>query len=115
MTKRIPIPSISRRRLVQSAAGLGIAATAGGAGTRAAVGRAAAQETTGPGPATERLIFSAFNVDQAPIEITQDSMDLYLYGLRAAGAEELTDTDGVRLIQAPASTLSVILNPAPAR
>ncbi|MGH2614922.1 MAG: ABC transporter substrate-binding protein, partial [Thermomicrobiales bacterium] len=69
----------------------------------------------GPGPAAERLIFSAFNVDQAPIEITQDKMDLYLYGLKAAGAEELTDAEGIRLIQAPASTLSLVLNPAPAR
>ncbi|HEX2282888.1 MAG TPA: ABC transporter substrate-binding protein, partial [Thermomicrobiales bacterium] len=106
---------ISRRRLVQGAAGLGLAAALPGAGSLAAIARAAAQETGGPGPAANRLIFSAFNVDQAPIEITQDKMDLYLYGLKAAGAEELAGAEGVRVIQAPASTLSLILNPAPAR
>jgi peptide/nickel transport system substrate-binding protein len=104
---------LSRRRFTKGAAGLGLAAALGSHDARAAVARAAAQEVTGP--AAERLIFSAFNVDQAPIEITQDAMDLYLYGLRAAGAEDLADAEGVRLIQAPASTLSMILNPAPAR
>jgi peptide/nickel transport system substrate-binding protein len=106
---------ISRRRLVQGAAALGMAAAMPGIGSRAAVARAAAQEAGGPGPAADRLTFSAFNVDQAPIEITQDKMDLYLYGLKAAGAEELAGAEGVRVIQAPASTLSLILNPAPAR
>ncbi|MCD6032363.1 MAG: hypothetical protein K0S78_4545 [Thermomicrobiales bacterium] len=107
--------ALSRRRLMQGAAALGLASLSEATGAHAAVARAAAQDASGPGPATERLIFSAFNVDQAPLEITQDAMDLYLYGLRAAGAEELTDTEGVRLIQAPASTLSMVLNPAPAR
>ena len=106
---------ISRRQLVQGAAGFGLAAALSSTGARAAVARAALQESGGVGPAAERLIFSAFNVDQAPIEITQDKMDLYLYGLKAAGAEELADAEGVRVIQAPASTLSLILNPAPAR
>ena len=90
-------------------------AAAGGTGARAAVARAAAQESAGPGPATERLIFSAFNVDQAPIEITQDSMDLYLYGLRQRAPKSSRTPRACALIQAPASTLSMILNPAPAR
>src|SRR5215212_6324478 len=106
---------ISRRRLMQGAAGLGLAAAVPDVGSRATVARVAAQESGGPGPAAERLIFSAFNVDQAPVEITQDKMDLYLYGLKAAGAEDLAGAEGVRVIQAPASTLSLILNPAPAR
>src|SRR4051794_16607262 len=106
---------ISRRRLVHGAAGLGLAAAVRNVGSQAALARAAAQEPGGPGPAAERLIFSAFNVDQAPVEITQDKMDLYLYGLKAAGAEDLAGAEGVRVIQAPASTLSLILNPAPAR
>ncbi|MEZ4499364.1 MAG: hypothetical protein R2839_04680 [Thermomicrobiales bacterium] len=41
-------------------------------------------------------------------------MDLYLFGLKTAGAQSLDGVDGVRLINAPASTLSLILNPAPA-
>src|SRR4051794_29579443 len=56
----------SRRRLVRGAVGLGLAAARGNVGSRAAVTRAAAQEAGGPGPAADRLIFSAFNVDQAP-------------------------------------------------
>ncbi|MBA3414467.1 MAG: hypothetical protein H0U10_04485, partial [Chloroflexia bacterium] len=68
------------------------------------------------GPAADRLIFSSFNVDQAPLEIQNDRMDLYLYGLKTAGAREVADSPaGVRLIQAPASTLSIVLNPAPPR
>jgi peptide/nickel transport system substrate-binding protein len=110
-----PAGAISRRRLMQGAASLGLAAAVRDVGSRAAIARAAAQEAGGPGPAADRLIFSAFNVDQAPIEITQNKMDLYLYGLKAAGAEELAGAEGVRVIQAPASTLSLILNPAPAR
>ena len=77
---------ISRRRLMQGAAGLGLAASVRDVGSHAALARAAAQEAGGPGPAADRLIFSSFNVDQAPVEITQNKMDLYLYGLKAAGA-----------------------------
>jgi peptide/nickel transport system substrate-binding protein len=110
---RLAASRITRRHLLQGAAAVGATALSYQTGTRAAVARAAAQD--GVGPATERLIFSSFNVDQAPLEIVNDNMDLYLYGLKAAGAEELTDAEGVRLIQAPASTLSFILNPAPAR
>ena len=106
---------ISRRRLLQGAAAFGFTASVGQQGARSALARAAAQESGAVGPAAQRLIFSSFNVDQAPLEILDDKMDLYLYGLKAAGAEELTDAEGVRLIQAPASTLSLILNPAPAR
>lgn len=107
------LESLSRRRFVHGAAGLSLAAAIGGRGVRDAVARAAAQEA--PGPVADRLIFSSFNVDQAPLEISQDAMDLYLFGLRAAGAEELEGAEEVRLIRAPASTLSMILNPAPAR
>jgi peptide/nickel transport system substrate-binding protein len=99
---------------MQGAAGLSLAAAGAQTGVRAALARAAAQEAV-IGPAADRLIFSSFNVDQAPLEIVQDKMDLYLYGLKAAGAEELAGAEDVRLIQAPASTLSLILNPAPAR
>src|SRR5215213_8992340 len=74
----VPAGGVSRRRLMQGAVGLGLAAIAPSGGSRAAVSRAAAQESGGPGPAGDRLIFSAFNVDQAPVEITQDKMDLYL-------------------------------------
>jgi peptide/nickel transport system substrate-binding protein len=109
-----PAAGISRRGFLAGTAGVGLAAAAGQLGVRGALARAVGQEI-GVGPAAERLIFSSFNVDQAPLEIVDDQMDLYLYGLKAAGAEELEGAEGVRIIQAPASTLSLILNPAPAR
>ena len=111
-TRSATIPAVARAGCRRSGIG---GRRAEHVGSHAAIARAAAQEAGGPGPAADRLIFSAFNVDQAPIEITQDKMDLYLYGLKAAGAEELAGAEDVRVIQAPASTLSLILNPAPAR
>ena len=109
------LSSITRRAVLQASAGVGLAAALSRTCIRGALARAAAQETGRPGPAAERLLFSSFNVDQAPLEIVNDKMDLYLYGLKAAGAEELAGAEEVRVIQAPASTLSLILNPAPAR
>ena len=41
-------------------------------------------------------------------------MDLYLYGLKTEAAQELRGTDGVELIDAPATAFSLLLNPAPA-
>jgi hypothetical protein len=83
--------ALTRRALLQGAAGLGVAAGLVQTGARAAVARAAAQDSAAVGPVADRLIFSSFNVDQAPLEIEDDKMDLYLYGLKAAGAEELAD------------------------
>jgi peptide/nickel transport system substrate-binding protein len=109
------LEGVTRRQLLQGAAGLGLAAGVIPTGVRGALARVAAQDPAKIGPVADKLVFSSFNVDQAPLEITNGKMDLYLYGLKAAGAEDLKDAKGVRLIQAPASTLSLILNPAPAR
>jgi peptide/nickel transport system substrate-binding protein len=113
---------LSRRQFVQRTTALGVSASfatilarepAALAGGRALM---AAQAAGATGPAAERLLFSSFNVDQAPLEIQNKKMDLYLFGLKTAGAQQLAKgASGVRLIQAPASTLSLILNPAPAR
>jgi peptide/nickel transport system substrate-binding protein len=67
-----------------------------------------------PGPAAERLLYNSFFVDRAPLDIEADNMDLYLFGLKTEAAEELRGTEGVELIDAPATTVSLILNPAPA-
>lgn len=67
-----------------------------------------------PGPAAEHLYFKAFNVDRAPLDIEAGEMDLYYYSLKIAAARELQDSESVRLYEAPASTISLILNPAPA-
>ena len=67
-----------------------------------------------PGPAVERLYFKAFNVDRAPLDLEAGEMDLYYYNLKIAAARELRDKEGIQLFEAPASTISLILNPAPA-
>jgi peptide/nickel transport system substrate-binding protein len=67
-----------------------------------------------PGPAADRVLFNSFFVDRAPLDITAGNMDLYLFGLKVAAAIDLRDQPGVRLIDAPATSLSLILNPAPA-
>ncbi len=68
-----------------------------------------------PGPAAERLLYNSFFVDRAPLDIEAGNMDLYLFGLKTEAAQDLRGTPGVELIDAPATTVSLILNPAPAR
>ena len=67
-----------------------------------------------PGPAVERLYFKAFNVDRAPLDLEAGEMDLYYFNLKIAAARALRDKEGIQLYEAPASTISLILNPAPA-
>ncbi|MFN8622484.1 MAG: ABC transporter substrate-binding protein [Chloroflexota bacterium] len=67
-----------------------------------------------PGPASDTLTFNSYFVDKAPLEIQAGTMDLYLYGLRTQAAQQLRDQKGVQLIEAPATSLSLVLNPAPA-
>ncbi|HEY65810.1 MAG TPA: hypothetical protein G4O02_14695 [Caldilineae bacterium] len=66
------------------------------------------------GPAVDRLYFKAFDVDRAPLDLEAGEMDLYYYSLKIAAARELRGREDIRLYQAPASTLSILLNPAPA-
>lgn len=119
LIEAVAVGNLSRRRFVQRAVALGLSAPlAGVIANDPAAGLAAAptRQPVPPGPASDRIIFSSFNVDQAPLEIQNGSMDLYLYGLKTEGATALSQGGpNVRLIQAPASTLSLVLNPAPAR
>ena len=66
------------------------------------------------GPAVDRVLFNSVFVDRAPLELQAGNIDLYLYGLKTEAAQELQDADGIQLFQAPATTLSLVLNPAPA-
>ena len=66
------------------------------------------------GPPSDKILFQSFHVDRAPIEIQQQNMDLYLYGIRPDASEALTEDETVVIYQAPASSISLILNPAPA-
>lgn len=67
-----------------------------------------------PGGAVDRLMFRAFDVDRAPRDLEAGNMDLYMFSLKTAAAERLRGDDRFRLIEAPASTVSLLLNPAPA-
>ena len=67
-----------------------------------------------PGPAVDRILFRSFHVDRAPLELDAQNMDLYMFSLNTEAAEQLRDDSDVRLYRAPATTLSLILNPAPA-
>ncbi len=67
-----------------------------------------------PGPAAERLLFRSFHVDRAPLDLRAGNMDLYMFGLRTDAAIDLRGEPGVTLFEAPATTLSLVLNPAPA-
>lgn len=67
-----------------------------------------------PGPAADTIRFNSYFVDRAPLEVEAGTMDLYLYGLRTEAAQELRDKEGVQLFQAPATSLSLVMNPAPA-
>ena len=90
---------------------LGLALVAALAGPMAVHGAPPAQEA---GPVVDRVFFKSFNVDRAPLDLQQGSMDLYLFGLKTAAAAELRGVSGMQIYEAPATTLSIILNPAPA-
>ena len=67
-----------------------------------------------PGPAMDRIQFRSFNVDLAPREIQRNAMDMYIFNLKTEGAQSLRDDPGVKLFQAPAQSIALGLNPAPA-
>ncbi|MFH1560776.1 MAG: ABC transporter substrate-binding protein [Chloroflexota bacterium] len=67
-----------------------------------------------PGPATDTINFSAFDVDIASKEMEAGAMDMYIFSLKTSAAEKLESNPDVTVYQAPASTISIVLNPAPA-
>ena len=67
-----------------------------------------------PGPATDTINFSAYAVEIAPKEIEAGDLDFYIFSLKTPAAEKLRDKDGIDVHQAPASMVSIVLNPAPA-
>ncbi|PVV83662.1 ABC transporter substrate-binding protein [Dehalogenimonas alkenigignens] len=67
-----------------------------------------------PGPAADKLIFKAFNVDIAPAALQKGEMDMYIYSLKTLAAQELAKVQGIKMYQAPATSIGLILNPSPA-
>ena len=66
-----------------------------------------------PGPAVDTLRIRAFDVDRAPRDLEAGNMDLYLFSLKITAAQRLKGNRDFELYEAPASTLSLLLNPAP--
>jgi peptide/nickel transport system substrate-binding protein len=69
---------------------------------------------TRPGPAADNIYFKAFHQDIASASLQQGDMDIYIYGLKTLAAEDLSGNANVQLYQAPATSISLLLNPAPA-
>ena len=67
-----------------------------------------------PGPATDTINFSAYDVGIASKELEARAMDMYIFSLKTPAAEALEDNPDITVYQAPASTISIVLNPAPA-
>ncbi|MEE9285352.1 MAG: ABC transporter substrate-binding protein [Dehalococcoidia bacterium] len=67
-----------------------------------------------PGPAVDRILFKSFHVDRAAAEFEAGNMDAYIFSLKTAAAQALRNKEGVRLDEAPATSVSIVLNPAPA-
>ncbi|MEA2529367.1 MAG: peptide/nickel transport system substrate-binding protein [Thermomicrobiales bacterium] len=103
---------LTRRQFMQRAAALGLSAPLISVLARQPEATFAQEPTVGP--AVDVVTFGAYNVDQAPLNIQNGDIDLYIFGLKTAGAQSLQGVPNVRLSEAPASTLSLILNPAPA-
>ncbi len=67
-----------------------------------------------PGPATDRIQFKSFHVDLAGASIKAGDMDMYAFSLKTEAARDIQDDPNIRIYQAPATSISLILNPAPA-
>jgi len=67
-----------------------------------------------PGPAVDRIIFRKVDQDLAPRLIERGDIDLYLYSLKISTAEQYMRSETVWIYQAPSTTISILLNPAPA-
>lgn len=68
-----------------------------------------------PGPAVERIHFRAIPVEEAGHALRAGDIDLYAFGVRPLVAAGLRGQPGLSLYEAPATTLALLLNPAPAK
>ncbi|GBC69256.1 hypothetical protein HRbin01_00952 [archaeon HR01] len=67
-----------------------------------------------PGPATETIRVRAYAEENAPAVLEKGDMDIYLYNMRVSRIQQLEGKPNIRLVKAPSTTISLILNPAPA-
>lgn len=67
-----------------------------------------------PGPAVDKIFFKSFAVEIAPLALEDGQMDMYIFALKTAAAKEILDNPGIEVYRAPATSVAIILNPAPA-
>ncbi|MFQ6134279.1 MAG: ABC transporter substrate-binding protein [Nitrososphaerales archaeon] len=67
-----------------------------------------------PGPAVDKIAFKAFAVEIAPVALEDRQMDMYIFALRTSAAREILNKPGVEVYRAPATSVAIVLNPAPA-
>jgi peptide/nickel transport system substrate-binding protein len=67
-----------------------------------------------PGPAVDRILFKKVDQDLAPKLIERGDIDIYFYNLKIPTAREYMKSESVKIYQAPSTTISILLNPAPA-
>lgn len=70
-------------------------------------------QTTQPGPAADKIIARSYSIAAAVDAIKKGEIDVYMYALRPAQAEQLRGVEGVKLISAAAGLIELTLNPAP--
>ncbi len=74
---------------------------------------ALAQEVKGP--AVDRIVFRGLgSQDIAEQEIRAGNIDLFFYNLKSEAARALRARGDLTLVEVPSSTVSIVLNPAPA-
>ena len=67
-----------------------------------------------PGPASDKIIFRKIDQDLAPSLVEKGEIDLYLFNLKVSIASEYLRSEKVRIYEAPSTSISIIMNPAPA-
>ncbi len=65
------------------------------------------------GPATDKIVWTRFTLDEIVEAFKAGKVDVYLFGLGPDQAQELAQTPGIKLYTAPAGLNDFGLNPAP--
>ncbi|ABM80676.1 ABC transporter substrate-binding protein [Hyperthermus butylicus] len=65
------------------------------------------------GPASDKVIWKQVTLEQVVQALKSGDIDVYLFGLRPAAAQQLVGEKGIELYQAPAGLVDLGLNPAP--
>lgn len=81
----------------------------------ASITYAAGAASSKTGPAVDKIEFSAHGVDAALSDLKNGNIDLYEFGIKNTAAKNLAGSKDLTAYRAPSGSVSLILNPAPAR